>query len=163
VKERSFMQDASALRSVYDKQLHHVGLVVRDIEKAIAHFEAMGIGPFSCGDQKILTIAFEGELHGLRAEWQTKVSNARLGDVELELLEPWQGRQALSESLEATGEGLHHLGFLTEDLRGDVARQTALGQKVWTSSFRDDAPSFVYFEPSGVGELAIELRTPGVD
>ncbi len=149
--------------SPYAGPLHHVGLVVRDIEKTIAHLEAMGIGPFTMGDEKILTISFTGELHGEPAEWETKVSNARIGEVELELLEPARGRQALSESLEAAGEGLHHLGFLTEDIHGDVTKQVARGQKVWTSSYRDDAPSFVYFEPTAIGELAIELRTPGVD
>jgi hypothetical protein len=111
----------------------------------------------------VLTIPFKGELHGKPAEWETKVSNARMGDVELELLEPGRGDQALRESLDVAGEGLHHIGFLTDDLHGDIARQKERGQKIWTSSFRDDAPSFVYFEPSGVGELAIELRTPGVD
>jgi catechol 2,3-dioxygenase-like lactoylglutathione lyase family enzyme len=164
------MEGTAGGASVYARQLHHVGIVVRDIEKAIEQLEAIGLGPFSCGDQKVLTISFTGELHGEPAEWETKVSNARLGDVELELLEPARGRQALSESLEADGEGLHHIGFMTGDtpfesgeLREIVAQQTARGARVWTSSFRDDAPSFVYFEPSAVGNLAIEVRTPGED
>jgi methylmalonyl-CoA/ethylmalonyl-CoA epimerase len=157
------VQDSSSDGGCYQQQPHHVGLLVRDIEKAIAALESIGIGPFQMGDQKVLTISFRGELHGEPAEWATKVSNAKLGDIELELLEPTEGAQALRQSLEAGGEGLHHIGFMTEDLRGEVARQTERGQKVWTSSFRDDAPSFVYFEPTEVAGLAIELRTPGAD
>jgi len=94
------------------KKLHHVGLVVKDIDKTMAYFESIGIGPFKVGDQRKITIPFKGELHGKPAEWKTTISNADLGGVELELLEPTEGNQALKESLDATGEGLHHIGFL---------------------------------------------------
>jgi catechol 2,3-dioxygenase-like lactoylglutathione lyase family enzyme len=147
--------------SVYSTQLHHVGIVVKDIEKAIEHLEALGIGPFKFDDEhRVFPIAFKGELHGEPAEWVTKVSNARMGDIELELLEPASGPQALRESLEATGEGLHHIGFLTTDLPAVIEKQLELGAKLWTGSFPEDAPNFVYFEPTGVGNLAIEVRTP---
>jgi len=42
-----------------------------------------------------------GELHGKPAKWTTKISNALMGDVELELLEPSEGDQALKETLDA--------------------------------------------------------------
>jgi catechol 2,3-dioxygenase-like lactoylglutathione lyase family enzyme len=162
------MDDAPSTHPVFGR-LHHVGLVVSDIERAIAHFEALGFGPFRINDDiKVLAIDFVGELQGRPAEWQTKVSNGLFGDVEFELLEPSRGDQALRESLDAEGEGLHHLGFMTTDvgfentkLRAIIAEQTARGATVWTSSFRDDAPSFCYFAPSAVGRLAIEVRTPG--
>ncbi len=150
--------------SVYGVQPHHVGLVVRDIEAAIAQFEALGFGPFKFSDDaRAFTIDFSGELHGEPAEWSVTISNAKMGDVELELLQPSGGPSALQESLDADGEGLHHIGFITEDIRRDIAEQTARGAKVWTQSLRTDAPSFVYFEPSTVGGLAIELRTAGAD
>ena len=162
------MDEITSAQVVFGK-LHHVGLVVRNMEVAIAHFEALGFGPFRINDDlQVLAIDFVGELHGKPAEWQTKVSNGLFGDVEFELLEPSRGAQALRESLDATGEGLHHLGFMTTDvgyentkLRALIAEQTAKGAAVWTSSFRDDAPSFCYFSPSAVGKLAIEVRTPG--
>jgi catechol 2,3-dioxygenase-like lactoylglutathione lyase family enzyme len=150
--------------SVYTGPLHHVGIVVRDIEAAMAHFEALGFGPFKFNDEmRTFTIDFAGELHGEPEEWSVKVSNGMMGDVEFELLEPCGGKSALQESLDASGEGLHHVGFLTDDIRRDIAQQTARGAKIWTMSLRTDAPSFVYFEPSSVGNVAIELRTAGVD
>jgi catechol 2,3-dioxygenase-like lactoylglutathione lyase family enzyme len=162
------MDDIASAQQVFGT-LHHVGLVVHSIEAAISHFEALGFGPFRINDEiQVLTIDFVGELHGGPAEWQTKVSNGLFGDIEFELLEPSVGNQALRESLDASGEGLHHLGFMTTDvgfentkLRAIIAEQTARGATVWTSSFRDDAPSFCYFAPSKIGSLAIEVRTPG--
>ena len=140
---------------------HHVGVVVRDIDNAIAHLEALGIGPFKFDDEhKVFAIDFKGELHGEPAEWTTKISNAKMGEVELELLEPCKGDQALKETLDAQGEGLHHIGWLTTDLQGEIDRATARGAKVWCSSIVLGQPGFVYFEGSDIGNLAIELREP---
>jgi methylmalonyl-CoA/ethylmalonyl-CoA epimerase len=140
---------------------HHVGMVVKDIEKAIAHLEALGFGPFKFDDEhRIFEIPFVGELHGKPAEWKTKISNGKMGPVELELLEPSSGDQALRETLDAQGEGLHHVGWLTSDLKAEIAKATARGAKVWTSSFPAGAPGFCYFEGSDIGNLAIELREP---
>jgi hypothetical protein len=80
--------------------------------------------------------------------------------VELELLEPSEGDQALKETLDAQGEGLHHIGWLTTDLQGDMERAKARGAKVWTSSIVPGQPGFCYFEGSDIGNLAIELREP---
>ena len=147
--------------SFHGRRLHHVGVVVRDIEAAIAHLEALGFGPFKFDDDhKVFAIDFDGELHGKPAQWTTKISNALMGDVELELLEPYEGDQALKETLDAQGEGLHHIGWLTTDLKGDIERATAKGAKIWTTSIKPGQPGFVYFEGSDVGNIAIELREP---
>jgi len=91
-----------------------VGVVVRDISKAIAHLEALGFGPFMFDEEhKTFAIHFKGELHGEPAEWVTTISNGQMGDVQLELLEPTEGAQALKETLDAQGEGLHHIGWLS--------------------------------------------------
>jgi methylmalonyl-CoA/ethylmalonyl-CoA epimerase len=146
----------------YHKTLpHHVGVVVKDIEKAIAHLEALGFGPFKFDDEhRVFEIPFEGELHGKPVSWKTKISNAKMGPLELELLQPSSGDQALKETLDAQGEGLHHIGWLTGDLKGEIERATARGAKVWTSSFPVGNPGFCYFEGSDIGNLAIELREP---
>ena len=142
-------------------KLHHVGLVVKDIDKAIEYLESIGIGPFQVGNgQRKFTIPFKGELHGKPAEWKTTISNAQLGETQLELLEPTEGPQALKESLDATGEGLHHIGFLVNNLDAAIAKGKKDGLKIWTMSKRTDGPGFLYFEPTKTGSLAIELRTP---
>lgn len=140
---------------------HHIGVVVKDIEKAIAHLEALGFGPFRFDDEhKVFPIHFKGEFRGRPAEWVTRISNAKMGDVELELLEPTSGDQALKESLDAHGEGLHHIGWLSSDIKGEIEKAVAAGAKVWTSSFPEGQPGFCYFEPTEVGGIAIELREP---
>lgn len=155
------MQKGGGSKEFSYTKLHHVGLVVKDIDKTIDYLESIGIGPFKVdnGERKF-TIQFKGELHGKPAEWETTISNAQLGDVQLELLEPTRGPQALKESLDAAGEGLHHIGFLVDNLDNAIEEGAKNGLKIWTISKRDDGPSFLYFEPTEIGGMAIELRTP---
>jgi methylmalonyl-CoA/ethylmalonyl-CoA epimerase len=147
---------------VFPKTLpHHIGVVVKDIEKAMAQFEALGFGPFKWDDeQRTFDIHFEGELHGKPAKWVTRISNAKMGDVELELLQPVEGAQALKETMDVHGECLHHVGWMTTDLRGEIARAKAKGMKIWTASMPEGMTGFCYFYPTEVGNLAIELREP---
>lgn len=153
------MSDAGA--SFHSTVPHHVGVVVRDINKAIAHLEALGFGPFMFDDEhKTFTIDFKGELHGKPAEWKTTISNGWMGNVQLELLEPTEGPQALKETLDAQGEGLHHIGWLSSDVKSEIEKATGKGAKVWTSSFPEGQPGFCYFEGTGLGNIAIELREP---
>jgi methylmalonyl-CoA/ethylmalonyl-CoA epimerase len=147
------------VNSIFGSKLHHVGIVVKDLKKAIAYYESIGFGPFKVRDGvQTVTIPFKGELNGKPAEWKTTISNGKMGEVELELLEPTEGPQALRESLDATGEGLHHIGFLTDDVDAEIAKAKKKGMKVWTASKRGDKTAFCYFAPTDVGKLAIELR-----
>ena len=143
-------------------KLHHVGVVVRDINKAISYYESLGIGPFGApGGKKTFSIDFKGELHGKPATWTTTISNARIGDVELELLEPTKGAQALKESLDATGEGMHHIGFITEDLDAEIANFKKNGVGIWTLAREPDGGGFLYSDPTPFGGTAIEFRKMG--
>jgi methylmalonyl-CoA/ethylmalonyl-CoA epimerase len=144
-------------RKSYGK-LHHVGVVVKDINKAIAYLESLGIGPFEgFGGQKTLAVSFKGELHGKPGEWTTTISNAQFGDVQLELLEPTRGNQALKESLDKTGEGLHHIGFITDSLDSEIANFKKNGVGIWTRGAAAGGP-FIYSDPTPTGGIAIEFR-----
>lgn len=153
------MQNIPEFNPTFGK-LHHVGVVVKDMDKAIAHLESMGFGEFKGrGDARSVIIPFKGELRGKPAEWKTKISNGQMGDVQLELLEPVEGAQALKESLDETGEGLHHIGFLSDDVDADIEKGLKQGFKIWTASKRPDGKTaFVYFLPTETAKIAIEIR-----
>jgi len=143
-------------------KLHHVGVVVKDINKAIAFFESLGFGPFGApGGARTFAITFNGELHGKPATWTTTISNAKIGDFELELLEPTKGAQALKESLDATGEGLQHIGFITDDLDAEIANFKKNGVGIWTLAREPNGGGFLYSDPTPVGKVAIEFRKMG--
>lgn len=143
-------------------KLGHVGLVVKDINKAIAFLEKLGIGPFDVGGgRKTFTVPFKGELHGKPTQWKTTISFAKMGDTDLELLEPTEGAQALKESLDKTGEGLHHIGYLTDSLEKEIANFKKNGVGIWTIAREDNGGGFLYSDPTPVCGVAIEFRKIG--
>jgi len=155
------MDKKNPARSNFSR-LGHVGIVVKDINKAINFFEKLGIGPFSAPDgNRTFSIDFKGELHGKPAKWTTTISFAKMGDTELELLEPTKGNQALKESLDKTGEGLHHIGFLTDSLEKEIENFKKNGIGIWTIAREDNGGGFLYSEPTPAGGIAIEFRKIG--
>jgi methylmalonyl-CoA/ethylmalonyl-CoA epimerase len=161
MKMKGASMDKKTPRKSSFGKLHHVGVVVKDIKKAVAYLESLGIGPFGePGRPATFTIPFKGELHGKPAEWRTTISNAKLGDVELELLEPTEGAQALKESLDKTGEGLHHIGFITDNLESEIANFKKNGVGIWTKGRAAGGP-FIYSDPSPISGIAIEFREMG--
>ena len=124
------MAKKTTAKSDFSK-LGHVGVVVKDINKAIEYLEKLGIGPFSAPDgKKTFSIDFKGELHGKPAKWTTTISFAKMGGTELELLEPTKGNQALKESLDKTGEGLHHMGLEVDNLEEFIQDVEGKGFKI---------------------------------
>ena len=141
-----------------NKYYHHVGVIVTDIDKTIDYLTSLGIGPFGMpGGQKWVEVPFKGELRGKPAAWKVKISNARLGNGELELLQPSGGASLLQEFLDEHGEGLHHLGYTTDNLDRDIKILAKQGVKVLTSAVADKG-GFAYFDTGIHGGVITELR-----
>jgi catechol 2,3-dioxygenase-like lactoylglutathione lyase family enzyme len=139
------------------ENFHHVGIIVKDIDKTIACLEAIGIGPFGLmGDRKWVDIPFKGELHGKPAEWKVKISSTKVGDTEIELLQPSGGESALQEFLDEQGEGVHHIAYLSDDVRGEMNSMLAQGAELLTCA-NLDTRGFAYFKTAG-GGIVIEIR-----
>jgi methylmalonyl-CoA/ethylmalonyl-CoA epimerase len=136
---------------------HHTGIIVRDMDKTIEYLESIGIGPFGIGDdRKWVDITFKGELHGKPAEWSVKISSAKVGNHELELLQPSGGSSALQEFLDEAGEGVHHIAYLVDDVRGELDKLVKRGVEVLTSA-NLDAMGFAYVKTDPAG-MVIEIR-----
>jgi len=137
---------------------HHVGVIVRDMEKTIEYLSSIGIGPFGIPNGPLyVEVTFKGELHGKPSEWKVKISNARIGDAELELLQPSGGESALQEFLDEHGEGLHHIGYLVDNVRAEMDKLVKQGIEVITSA-NLDGRGFAYLETGVVGGIVTEIR-----
>lgn len=90
------------------RDVHHVGIAVRDLEAAYALYrDALG-----------LRLVKEGEMpsRGVRA------AMLAAGASYLELIEPVDASSPFAEFIEGRGEGLHHVALWSDDADGDVAR-----------------------------------------
>ena len=130
---------------------------MKDMEKTIKYLESIGIGPFGVmNDRKWVEVSFQGELHGNPAEWKVKISSAKVGGTEIELLEPSGGASALQEFLGEVGEGVHHIAYLVDDVRGEMEKLLTQGAELLTCA-NLDARGFAYFK-TDPGGIVIEIR-----
>lgn len=90
----------------------HIGVVVRDMDRAVEYYSSIfGIGPFTVYE-------FAPKKHWLREEpcpMKLIVGHTMWGDVQLELLQPLEGKSLHKEFLDTQGEGLQHLAFHIPD------------------------------------------------
>ncbi len=149
------MEKSTAEKSPFSK-LTHVGVVVRDLDKAIDYLSSLGLGPFeSLRPSRPLG---ETLVRGKPAEVKVKISAAKVGQVRLEFIQPIEGESPTKEFLDKKGEGINHIGFAVDDLDKEIAKLTKQGVKILTSA-RWEGGSLVsaYLETDTVGGIIIEL------
>ena len=97
-------------------KLHHIGIVVEDIEKSRKRYEKIfgikvGIKPYEDKNMKVKILFFD------------------LGDVKIELIEP-VGESGVSRFLEKKGEVLHHLAYEVRDINKTVKNLKEKGANI---------------------------------
>ena len=125
-------------------RIHHVGIVVRDVEAAAATYRrALGLD----------AVALE-EFRGL-----ARVAFLRAGETLLELIQPLTGDTPWAIALRDRGEGAHHFALEVADLREAMRALATSG-----TGFLDPHPSrapgntvSVFLDPAATGGALIEL------
>ncbi len=140
-------------------RLMHIGMVVKDMDKAIARFEALGIGPFK---PRILPADARETYRGkpFAPAQRVAIRTTQIGNMELELIQPISGESPHREFLDQKGEGVQHLGFFVDDLREETERLTAAGSTVLLTSQFKSGGGVTYLDLDAAG-LIVELVQPG--
>ena len=134
-----------------------MGVIVRDMDKAIEHYSSLGIGPFE-SLRKLLPI--ERKVLGKPIDpdnFRLKVRVTQMGPVQLELIQPVAGESLWKEFLETKGEGINHLGFFVDDIDKEEAKLVEKGFKVLYSSRFQSGGGATYFDTGKVGGVILEL------
>jgi hypothetical protein len=93
-----------------------IGVVVRDLDRSMeALSKVFGIGPFRVVDCPAEGREDQQFCHGEPCRYRTRQAFADLGTVELELIEPVEGRTIWAEFLATRGPGIHHIRFNVPD------------------------------------------------
>lgn len=93
--------------------LHHIGMVVADRDKALAGMEsAFGFGRAYRFDLQSPTARVSNGVIG----FNLRVGFVWMGNTLLEFLEPVDNRSPHSSWLRDRGEGMHHLGYLVRSI-----------------------------------------------
>ena len=143
---------------IKDWKFLHAALVIKDMDKAIKYFEALGVGPFppflgGSGQP------FTGKtVHGEPSDYDMdlRIDRVNLGGIGFELIQPLKGKSVYGEFLEKKGEGLHHLAFMVEDLDAEIADMEKRGFRVIQTGALPHT-RWAYFDTDKLGGMTIEL------
>ena len=137
-------------------KFHHVGAIVKDMDKTIAHLAAIGIKPSGMPNgQDVMELQFKGEFKGKPAEWGVKICMLKTGVLDIELLQPTSGNSVLHEFIASGLEGVHHVAYVVEDVEKETAAMVEQGARVITSG-KTPRGSFYYLETGG--GIIMELK-----
>ena len=102
-----------------------IGCVVRSVSDAVKNYEeVIGIGPFAIFDFKPEKTFIKDRRSD---DMLLKIGVAQLSpDLSLELIEVVTGESYHKDFLTKHGDGIQHLGFLTNDYDGVLARAKSL-------------------------------------
>jgi methylmalonyl-CoA/ethylmalonyl-CoA epimerase len=140
------------------RHLHHICLVVHDIDAATAYYEGLGIGPWR--DYPPLSQYSDLHVPDPEAFGRLKYRYADLDNVQIQLCEPPQLDCPQRRFLDARGEGVFQIGF-EANLEEATAQGQAAGLEVLMSGRRDDRTGFVYFdtlEAAGVAWMCRQTK-----
>ena len=142
-----------------DWNFSHVCILVRDMDKAIKHFEALGVGPFPplIGGTEGTPLT-EQTVRGEPSDYDMDLRMCRegMGGLGLELIQPLKGRSIYDEFLEEKGEGVHHVCYNVEDLDKEIADMAKAGFEVVQTGGTAGA-RWAYFDTDKTGGMVVEL------
>ena len=93
-------------------RLHHVGIVVADLNAAISAYQALGFGEAN---------RFDVPDQGIRAAFFALASGA------VELIQPTDADGAIGRFMAKRGEGFHHAAYQVDDLAATLEQLAADG------------------------------------
>jgi methylmalonyl-CoA/ethylmalonyl-CoA epimerase len=115
------------------KQLVQIGIVVADRDQTTTALTSLfGIGPFRLVDWPDRAEA-KYQYRGVDEKIRLKQAFVQLGAVEIELIQPLEGRNAYKDFLDETGGGIHHVLFEVMDIEPILQELANLGVTVLQS------------------------------
>jgi catechol 2,3-dioxygenase-like lactoylglutathione lyase family enzyme len=140
------------------RQLHHICLVVHDIDAAQEFYESIGVGPWR--EYPPLTEYVELDVPNPDAFHQLKYRVVDLDNVQLQLCQPPELDCPQRRFLDAHGEGVFHIGF-ESDVDSATEQARGFGLDVLMRGRRPNGSGFVYFDTAErAGVVLLARKTP---
>jgi methylmalonyl-CoA/ethylmalonyl-CoA epimerase len=129
------------------KKIHHVGIVVRDLDRAFGFWrDVLGLAV-----HKTAVVADQG----------VRAALLSCGHSEIELLEPIDPTGTVARFLERRGEGLHHVCFETDDVAAELEAAKRKGLAVIDPTPRPGlAGTICFLHPKATAGILIEYAQP---
>jgi methylmalonyl-CoA/ethylmalonyl-CoA epimerase len=124
--------------------LHHVAVVVADLDEALARYRTLG---FSGGERFVLV------------EQAVEVATLRSGTGWIELIRPTDPEGPIARYLAKRGEGVHHVAYAVPDLRAALIALEAAGIRLIDAAPRVGAHGWriAFVHPESCAGVLTEL------
>jgi len=126
-------------------KIDHVGVAVRSLDTVKKMFkEVFDLEP-----------VFEETVE----EQKVKVAGFKVGESNIEYLEPTSEQSPISNFLEKRGEGLHHIAIGVKDIAGVLEQMKAKGLRLIDEQPRDGAEGkkIAFVHPKSTNGILLEL------
>lgn len=130
------------------QKIDHIGIAVKCLDEATAFYKTMGIEPY----------------HYEEVESQkVRVAFIKVGESNIELLEPTSEESPIAKYLEKKGEGIHHIAYRVEDIYKSLEMLKADGMKLINEEPMNGAHGMkvAFVHPKSVNGVLTELSQPG--
>ncbi|MFN3492158.1 MAG: methylmalonyl-CoA epimerase [Anaerolineales bacterium] len=127
------------------KSIHHVAVVVEDMEKALTFWrDALGMNLY--------------ELRDAPAE-KSQVAFMPLNGAEIELVMPTTDDSGIAKYLAKRGAGMHHICLQVDDILGMLAQLKSKKIRLINEEPRkaDDGKQYAFIHPESTGGVLVEL------
>ncbi|OBG95380.1 glyoxalase [Mycobacterium sp. E136] len=124
--------------------IRQIGYVVTDIDRAIAGWLELGVGPWFVMRDLTLAARYRGE----PCEITQSLALSNSGDMQLELIQQQsEAPSVFTEFLDAHGEGFHQFAYWATDFDATMRAIAEAGWPVVWSGGEDVGTRFAYVEP----------------
>jgi catechol 2,3-dioxygenase-like lactoylglutathione lyase family enzyme len=138
------------------RRMHHVCIVVRDIQRAEAHYSSLGIGPWR--DYPPLDQYTELDVPSREGFLGMRYRYCDIDNMQIQLCQPPEIDCPQRRFLDSKGEGVFHLGFAVPDCDAAEAEGRAAGLSVMMRGRRPDGSGFTYFDNADEAGVVLEIR-----
>ena len=140
---------------------HHICIVVKDIEKTKDYYESIGIGPWT--EYPPLVEYTKLNVEDEKGFFGTRFVFTHIGNLQLQLAQPGEGKTIYKEFLETKGEGVFHVGFEVDDIDAVEKQLTNNKMKVLASGRRDDGSGFSYLDTREHAGITLLVRQTKIE
>lgn len=129
------------------KRIAHVGIATRSIAVTAEFYKSLGL------DVDAIEIV---------EDQKVKVAIMGVGDSAIELMEPTEADSPVQRSIDARGEGIHHITFEVEDLEKQLGILKERNIKLIDDKPRPGAAGnmIAFVHPDSTGGVLVELSQP---
>jgi methylmalonyl-CoA/ethylmalonyl-CoA epimerase len=127
------------------KKLEHIGIAVKDLQKANSLFEKLLGKPH----YKVEEVASEG----------VRTSFFEVGGIKIELLEATNDQSPIAKFIEKRGEGIHHLAFEVDDIEQSIEAKSEEGFELLHTRPKDGADNkrIAFMHPKSTNGVLVEM------